>query len=367
MAPAGPAPDVSIVTSGHDVADARLHRLVAAFRRAGLAVEVLGLGDPADGPVGAVTRTRPRAGARGRVLTALAHARAARGRVLVALDPDVLLLLAPLARLRRRRLVADVHEDYAALLHDRHWARGLLGRVAAGVVGTASAAARRSDLVLVADEHVPPHAARARRVVRNLPDPGMLPEPTTPDATPRALYVGDARASRGLLAMLEAVHGAPGWSLDVVGPVDARDADAVAAWLARPGMEARVRLHGRQPPARAWTLARGAWCGLALLEDTPAFREAVPSKLYEYLGCGLPVVVTDLPRQAALVREAGAGEVVPAGAAAGAGAAAVLTGWAADATAYAAAREAALRWRTERLEADPYADAAADVAALARR
>ncbi|NUR30435.1 MAG: hypothetical protein HOV83_32045, partial [Catenulispora sp.] len=36
--------DVSIITGGHDVADARLHRLAAALRRAGLAVEVIGLG-----------------------------------------------------------------------------------------------------------------------------------------------------------------------------------------------------------------------------------------------------------------------------------------------------------------------------------
>jgi hypothetical protein len=38
---------VTVLTSGHDVADARLHREVAALRRAGLRVEVLGLAEPA--------------------------------------------------------------------------------------------------------------------------------------------------------------------------------------------------------------------------------------------------------------------------------------------------------------------------------
>jgi glycosyltransferase involved in cell wall biosynthesis len=70
------------------------------------------------------------------------------------------------------------------------------------------------------------------------------------------------------------------------------------------------------PPERAWTYAQGAWCGLVMLEDTPAFREAMPSKLFEYLACGLGVLVTDLPRQRELVETLGAGRVVDTGPAA---------------------------------------------------
>ncbi|NUP35368.1 MAG: glycosyl transferase, partial [Streptomycetaceae bacterium] len=44
--------DISIVSSAHDVADARLHRTAAALLRAGMTVEVIGLGDPAGGPPG---------------------------------------------------------------------------------------------------------------------------------------------------------------------------------------------------------------------------------------------------------------------------------------------------------------------------
>lgn len=362
----GSAPDVSVVTSGHDVADARLHRLVAAFRRQGLSVEVLGLGDPADGPQGAAVSTRARGRVWARPLTAAAYAARARGRVLVALDPDALVAVTALARARRRLVVADVHEDYAALLRDRAWATGAAGRLAGGLVALAGRAARGSDLVMVADDHVPPHAARHRLVVRNLPDPSMLPGPSEPEPEPRALYVGDVRASRGLWAMLDALGAAPGWSLDVVGPVAAADRATLDARLGRDRLGERVRLHGRRPPAEAWRLASGAWCGLVLLEDTPAFRDAVPSKLYEYLACGLPVIVTDLPRQAAIVREGRVGEVVPSGVGAGARTAEVLTAWTADPGRYEHTRAAALRWRSEHHDHDPYARAAARVAALAR-
>ncbi|HEU4674620.1 MAG TPA: hypothetical protein VFS29_01415, partial [Motilibacteraceae bacterium] len=91
MSAAGARPDVSVVTSGHDVADARLHREVAALSAAGLRVQVLGLGDPAAGPRGAVVRTRARRGPAGRALLAATAPWQADGAVLVTLDPDVAL------------------------------------------------------------------------------------------------------------------------------------------------------------------------------------------------------------------------------------------------------------------------------------
>jgi glycosyltransferase involved in cell wall biosynthesis len=111
--------------------------------------------------------------------------------------------------------------------------------------------------------------------------------------------------------MLAAVEAAPGWELDVVGPVAAADQAWLDEWIATSPAASRVRFHGRKPPLQAWALARGAWVGLSLLDDTPAFRDAVPSKLYEYLAAGLAVATTPLPRCAELVERSGGGVVVP--------------------------------------------------------
>ena len=43
-----PTPDISIISSGASLADARLHRIVNALTRAGLNVEVLAPGNSAD-------------------------------------------------------------------------------------------------------------------------------------------------------------------------------------------------------------------------------------------------------------------------------------------------------------------------------
>jgi len=311
--------DVSIVTSGHDVADARLHRVSAGLLRAGLSVEVLGLGLPQDAPDGVTARVRPRPGLAGRALLALVLPWKARGTTLFVLDPDALLGARLATLVRRRRLVADVHEDYAALVGDRAWARGAVGRIARSMVGAATSVASRCDLTVVADDHVPPLKARRRLVVRNEPDPSMLPRDVVPSDHPRAVYVGDVRRSRGLATMLDTLEAAPGWTLDVVGPVAGSDQDWLAGRLAdSPELAARVRWHGRLTPRRSWEVAAGAWVGLCLLEPTPAFVDAVPSKLYEYLAAGIVPLVSDLPRQSQLVREAGCGVVVADAAAAGA-------------------------------------------------
>ncbi len=365
-------PDLSLVTSGHDVADARLHREVGGALARGLRVEVLGLGSAGDAPHGVHVRTwdRPRGLVR-RLLHATVLPWRAGGRVLLVVDPELVLPALVRARLTGRRLVVDLHEDYAALLRDRAWAAGGLGRLVRLGVGLVVRAAGRADLVVVADDHVPPlhvpdarDGAGRRVVVRNLPTALHLPHPAPMAASPRLVYVGDVRASRGLHTMLEAVEQAPGWALDVVGPVAREDHDRLEAWRATSSAAGRVRWHGRRPPREAWQPVADAWAGLCLLDDTPAFRDALPSKVYEYLCSGLPVIVTPRPRMVEIVARSGAGVVV----ADAAEAAAVLRRWTADPAEPQRLREAARAFaRTLGDGTDHYADLAGRVAALGRR
>ncbi|MGH8825207.1 MAG: glycosyltransferase [Jiangellaceae bacterium] len=362
--------DVSVVTSGHDVADARLHRIVGAAVRSGLTVEVLGTGTAPDGPEGSAVRTWPRAGLGRRLLRALTLPWRARGAVLLTLDPDAAVGAGPVRRARNRALVVDVHEDYAALLRDRAWATGLRGRIAGRLVRLATAVARRADLTVVADGHLPPpeSACRRRVVVRNLPDLRLMAEPAAPDArhepSLRAVYVGDVRRSRGLTSMVEAVALAPGWTLDIIGPVSREDTAWLQDRLARTDVGARVRLHGRQPPMQAWRIADGASVGLALLEDTPAFRAAVPAKVYEYLAAGMAVVASPLPRVVSLLAESGGGMVVRDAAETGA----LLRHWGTDGGAQLAGmRDAAREWSAGFLGSEtPYDELARELAALAK-
>ena len=360
-------PDVSVVSSGHDVADARLHREVRALLEAGLTVEVLGLGDAAAGPPGVPVRVWPRGSMAARALRAIRLPLLARGRVLFLLDPDTVPSALLARRLRGRVVVADVHEDYVALLRDRSWVpgplRGLLTWLTARCVGLTG----RADLTVVADDHVPPAQAATRRrlVVRNLPDLSMLPPAGGPPGTGwHALYVGDLRASRGLDDMLRAVAAAPGWHLDLVGPVSPAERERAETLIGRE-LDGRLTWHGRLPPRQAWELAAGAQVGLALLHDTPAFRDAVPTKVYEYLACGLAVLATPLPRVTRLLADSGGGRTVGDADQA----AEILRGWSGDREHELLAHRAqGLRWaRAELYGPSPYVRLAAEVSDVIRR
>ncbi|WP_062070176.1 glycosyltransferase [Demequina sediminicola] len=297
--------DISIVTSGHDIADARLHRHVAALREQGFTVEVLALGHAEDAPHGvvrAVTRARPSLWKR--VALAREYARQAIGDVLISLDPESAFMCRSVARKSGKRFVADVHEDYVAVLSDRTWSKGVARWGGSLLARLGNRAAANADLTVVADIHLMTEVPD-RVVVRNVPN---LPAPATRDPQPRAVYVGDLRRSRGLFDMLDVVEQCPHWELDLVGPVAPQDAPLAHERVA--ALDGRVRIHGRMRPDASWALADGAWVGFSLLHDTPAFRDAAPSKIYEYLAHGIPVVATDLPVQAGIVNDAGAGVVV---------------------------------------------------------
>jgi glycosyltransferase involved in cell wall biosynthesis len=352
--------DVGVLTVAHDVADARLHRIVRALCRRGLAVEVYGLGESADGPADAVVNTVARGGLSVRAIRSITLPWKSGARVLLTLDPDIVPMARLVGWLRHREVVVDVHEDYAKVVTDRTWSKGRLRLVVGWLVRLTTQSARGADLTVVADEHVPPAAARRRLVVRNIPTAATLPlVPPTRDPVPRAVYVGDLRKSRGLFDMLEAVARAPGWQLDLVGPLAAADSPALAKRLAAPDLAGRVRCHGRQPPERAQRIAQGAWVGLCLLHDTPAFRDAVPTKLYEYLASGVAVIVSDLPRQADIVVQSGAGVVVTDAE----DTAATLRGWSDAPAVLDTQRGAAIAWaKTNLPDEDPY-DVLADVVA----
>ncbi|WP_020146555.1 glycosyltransferase [Thioalkalivibrio sp. ALJ15] len=74
-----------------------------------------------------------------------------------------------------------------------------------------------------------------------------------------------------------------------------------------------ARVHHREPvpPAEVLAHVAGADVGVSLYEDTCLnHRYCLPNKLFESLLAGIPVVVSDLPDQAAIVRERQAGWVV---------------------------------------------------------
>lgn len=304
--------DISIISSGANLADARLHRLTRALLNAGLRVEIFAPGFIKDAPQIEATSQNlvirkpwsadnwSKTSLLARYYRSRLFAMRANGKILYAISPEAVAPSFARVKFSGRKLAVDFFEDYLRLLKDRAWSNkffGVVGWIAKSDTRSALWFARRADLTTVADIQVPPFDARNRLVVRNLPDLSLLTKSGERGAVPRAIYIGDLRQSRGLHAMLRVAEISRDWEFDFVGGVAADDQEYVDRWFAKNSSAiSRVRFHGRLPPNESWKFAQGAWVGLSLLEPTPAFIEAIPSKLYEYMSVGLASISTPLPR-----------------------------------------------------------------------
>ena len=354
---------VTILSSADNVADARMHRLSNALLRANISVDIWALGDSNEAPKGATFHRAP--GGKGKVARIIRDVILpfkAAGNVVLVVAPDLMPMTFLISKARGQKMIADVHEDYLQLLKDRSWATGFIGLLAKVVAKAATKIASHADLTTVADIQVPPYKAKDRLVLKNLPDFSLLTNSGSMEQTPRAIYIGDVRKSRGLHMMLEAAELAPLWHFDIVGNVSDVESEFVKNWQKTSSAKGRVVFHGRLAPQESWKFAKGAWVGLTLLEPTPAFIEAVPSKLYEYAATGLATISTSLPRCAELLRQSGGGVTADTAS----DVANFLNSWAANNEALLKMRENALSWSKSSLNSEgQYAQFASAVGKLA--
>ena len=349
---------VTVLSVARDVADVRVQRLAVALDDAGATVTVHGLETAAEGPSGATTVQRRRGGMALRLARSAVLPFRVQADVLVVVDPDLFLAAVVAGRLRRVPVVCDVYEDYERVAADRAWARNPVVNLAARIFARLSTwAAAKATLTLVADAHVPPLVARDRLVIRNMPRLG--PPRQLPDRSQlQAAYVGDVRISRGALRMIEAVLNAPDWELDIVGPVNPDDAPEI---IAAAGASDRIRFHGRRTSDESWVIVADAAVGFSLLDQTPAFVDAMPTKIYEYASAGMAVITSELPRPAAVVHEGMMGVVATDVAAI----TDTLLRWQREPDSLEACRRGAVDWAASNLDSDwPFDRGAAAILAL---
>jgi glycosyltransferase involved in cell wall biosynthesis len=183
-------------------------------------------------------------------------------------------------------------------------------RPAAAAVRLAERLAERRHALLLAepgysDRFVAPHPV--------VPNTTNVPESAARPGHDRVVYLGSVTVARGAKVIAEAarlVHDRTDGAvtLEVIGPP--RD-DETRRILDRAQAAGHLRCHGFVANEVALEMVSGALAGLSLLQDVPNYRHSTPTKLYEYMAHGVPVVTTPLPLARELVEASGAGIVVP--------------------------------------------------------
>jgi glycosyltransferase involved in cell wall biosynthesis len=154
-------------------------------------------------------------------------------------------------------------------------------------------------------------------VIRNIPDgpppARTISEPPLPPLPPRVVYGGGLMPGRGLEQTIDALALAPAMRLRAIGPGSPGYRAGLLERAAAAGVADRLELAPAVPPASVPAVLACATAGLCLIQPVcRSYELTLPNKLFEYAAAGMPVLASDLPVIAAVVRGNGLGEVVPA-------------------------------------------------------
>jgi glycosyltransferase involved in cell wall biosynthesis len=224
-------------------------------------------------------------------------------------DPELLPWMARLAK--RATVIYDVHEDLAKSVRTKGWIPRALRETIARLSRRAEQRySRRMQLVLAEQSYAQDYNWVPATVVLNMPRvDDLLAINELKHAQPTVAYLGTVNASRGTLVTLEALSKLKDEGQDVafecMGPVSPAHQAELRSLAAARGIELNVP--GYTPSVEGWHRVSRCQIGLALLKPLPNFVDSYPTKIFEYMALGLPIVASNLPLYRELVEGNGCG------------------------------------------------------------
>ncbi len=230
-------------------------------------------------------------------------------------DLDTLMPNALVAKWRKKPLIYDSHEYFTGVPEIQH--RPLVKRIWTTL---------EKWFLPKADAHITVNKSIAHlykdeynidfKVVRNI---GHFPELKTRKTRAQLGLPEDAfllinqgsgiNIDRGIEELLDTLPLLPERvKLLIVGNGDA--VPLLKAKAKADGVEDRVLFIAKQPYAMLLQYTLNADCGVSLDKDTNVnYRYSLPNKLFDYINCGLPLVVSNLVEVAGIVQQYGIGVV----------------------------------------------------------
>jgi glycosyltransferase involved in cell wall biosynthesis len=261
--------------------------------------------------------TPPKNRASRMLLTTLRVLRAAlreRGDIYHFHDPE-LMPVGVFLKLHGKRVIYDAHEELAKDILSKEWVPVFLRPMLSHAARLIEAAAVRCyDGVAAATPAIARQFPADKTIL--LQNFAQQPHRAVVDYSrerrnpPTVVYVGGLCRERGIVELVTAMSLLPeslGVRLGMAGWFDPPEFGAELAAL--PGWS-RVDYLGKISLEETARLLQGARAGMVTFLATPNLIESQPTKIFEYMAAGLPVVASDFPWWREMIGGAGCGRLV---------------------------------------------------------
>lgn len=239
--------------------------------------------------------------------------RALRPRLVHFHDPE-LIPLGLLLRCAGYRVIYDAHEDLPRQALTKYWLPAMTRRPVSWAMSAVEwLAVRGLNAVVTAEPKIAERfPARKTTLAHNFP---ILNELVSPDVMPYSdrpphfAYIGGITRLRGIMEMIDALHRSPTEDIRLCLAGVFQPAGLRTDMEARPGWQ-RVDYAGWAGRAQVREILSKVRGGLVILHPTQKYRDAYPTKMFEYMAASLPVIVSDFPLWRRIVEQAGCGLLV---------------------------------------------------------
>ena len=299
------------VTTVHPASDVRIfHKECVTLAEAGYDVTLLvaGKGDPIAlqgvSVVYVPVSYRSRAGRMYRAPRALCRELLQRKPDVVHFHDPEFLICVPKLKRQGYRVIYDVHEDVPRQLMSKHWIQPFIRKPLAGLVEWfENRMAKKADVILTASTFIMHRFLKINKQtldLRNFPKQSEFEQVQVKKMVPpHAVYIGAIATIRGAREMVLAMENSD-MVLDLAGPLESSELLPLLHSL--PG-SANLVYHGVVGRDVATQMMASASVGLALLHPTINYLDALPTKLYEYMLAGIPVIASDFNVYKAIVEQ----------------------------------------------------------------
>ncbi|MGE4287721.1 MAG: glycosyltransferase [Salinivirgaceae bacterium] len=217
-------------------------------------------------------------------------------------DPE-LMLTGVLLRLAGKKVIFDVHENIRISLISKDWLPLGWAKFLAVLYYLAERVALLfyKHLVLAEESYQKYYPQKKSITVLNFPLNGQqVLNPKGYKEPWKFIYAGVVHPLRGVWEMLEILNilnrkNIP-VSLDLIGEMRPENLrKQVEDYLHQNNLFQLVTIHGKIDFTEVAVLLSNSHMGFSILHDIPNYRESLPTKIFEYMQHGLPVITNDFP------------------------------------------------------------------------